>query len=314
MDIAPQMLLFAKVVEDGGFSATARRQGLPPSAISKQISQLEDRLGVRLLNRSTRRMSLTEEGKVFYDRCVEIATKVADAEAAIVSLGSHPQGTLRVASTVAFGKMQLLPLLPLFLEKNPDVRVALELSDRPIDFVAEQVDVAIRFTEQIDDDTLVVRKLAPNRRVFCAAPDYIAAHGIPETPDDLAAHNCLTLSTVARWNDWQFTTPTGPKIYRVKGNFEANSADAVYHATLAGIGISRLSTYLIGPDLRAGRLVRVLPDHADEGSDILAVYSDRRNLSPKVRAFVDHMAESYGDPPPWEWDGAESFGAVAKPD
>jgi len=292
MDIAPQMLLFAKVVEDGGFSATARRQGLTPSAISKQISQLEDRLGVRLLHRSTRRMSLTEEGKVFHARCVEIAARVAEAEAAIISLGSHPQGTLKVAATVAFGKTQLLPLLPAFLERNPDVRVALELTDRPIDLIAEQVDVAIRFTEQIDDDSLVARKLARNRRVCCASPDYVAAHGVPHSPEDLIDHNCLTLSTVSRWNEWQFDTPTGHKVYRVKGNLEVNSADAVYHAALAGIGIARLSTYLIGADLRAGRLVRLLPDYSDEGSAIYAVFADRRNLSPKIRAFVDHMADS----------------------
>ncbi|MDW3204952.1 MAG: LysR family transcriptional regulator [Alphaproteobacteria bacterium] len=300
MDLAPQMLLFAKVVEEGGFSAAARREGLTPSAISKQIGQLEDRLGVRLLHRSTRRMSLTEEGESFYRRCVEIAEKVAEAEAAMVSLGDHPQGTLRVASTVAFGKTQLLPHLPEFMRDNPDVRVVLELSDRPLDLVAEQIDVAIRFTEQIDDDTLVARKLATNRRVCCASPDYINRYGMPESPEDLMRHNCLTLTTVSRWNDWRFDTPDGPKVLKVRGNLEVNSADAVYHAALSGLGIARLSTYLVGPDLKSGRLVRVLPGYSYEGSSILAVYSDRKNLSPKIRAFVDHLAGSYGETPPWE--------------
>lgn len=300
MELAPQMLLFAKVVEEGGFSAAARRQGLTPSAISKQIGQLEDRLGVRLLNRSTRRMSLTEEGHVFYDRCVEIAEKVAEAEKAIVSLGDHPQGTLKVAATVAFGKTRLLPMLPAFLRANPDVRIALELTDRPIDLVAEEVDVAIRFTEQIEDDSVVARKLASNTRVCCAAPAYLAKHGTPAAPEDLTRHNCLTLTTVSRWNEWAFDLPEGRKVMRISGNFEANSADAVYHAALAGIGIARLSTYLIGEDLKAGRLVRVLPDHAYEDSSILAVFSDRRHLSPKIRAFVDHLAEEIGDHPSWE--------------
>lgn len=300
MDLAPQMLLFAKVVEEGGFSAAARREGLTPSAISKQISQLEDRLGVRLLNRSTRGMSLTEEGNTFYKRCVVIAEKIEEAESEIASLSDHPQGTLRLSSTVAFGKTQLLPILPKFLDDNPDIRVALELTDRPVDLVEGQIDVAIRFTEQIDDESLVARKLAKNQRVCCASPDYVRRFGMPATPEDLLRHNCLTLTTVSRWNDWQFPNGTGLKSLRVKGNFEANSADAVYHAALAGVGIARLSTYLVEPDIRAGRLVRVLPDYVYEESEILAVYSDRRNLSPKIRAFVDFLADSFDGAPPWE--------------
>ncbi|MEQ8442249.1 MAG: LysR family transcriptional regulator [Alphaproteobacteria bacterium] len=300
MDLAPQMLLFAKVVEEGGFSAAARREGLTPSAISKQISQLEDRLGVRLLNRSTRGMSLTEEGNTFYKRCVVIAEKIEEAESEIASLSDHPQGTLRLSSTVAFGKTQLLPILPKFLDDNPDIRVALELTDRPVDLVEGQIDVAIRFTEQIDDESLVARKLAKNQRVCCASPDYVRRFGMPVTPEDLLRHNCLTLTTVSRWNDWQFPNGTGLKSLRVKGNFEANSADAVYHAALAGVGIARLSTYLVEPDIRAGRLVRVLPDYVYEESEILAVYSDRRNLSPKIRAFVDFLADSFDGAPPWE--------------
>lgn len=300
MDLAPQMLLFAKVVEEGGFSAAARREGLTPSAISKQISQLEDRLGVRLLNRSTRGMSLTEEGNTFYKRCVVIAEKIEEAESEIASLSDHPQGTLRLSSTVAFGKTQLLPILPKFLDDNPDIRVALELTDRPVDLVEGQIDVAIRFTEQIDDESLVARKLAKNQRVCCASPDYVRRFGMPVTPEDLLRHNCLTLTTVSRWNDWQFPNGAGLKSLRVKGNFEANSADAVYHAALAGVGIARLSTYLVEPDIRAGRLVRVLPDYVYEESEILAVYSDRRNLSPKIRAFVDFLADSFDGAPPWE--------------
>lgn len=300
MEIAPQMLIFAKVVEEGGFSAAARRDGLTPSAISKQIGMLEDRLGVRLLNRSTRKMSLTEEGRVFYDRCVDVANRIAEAENAIVSLGDHPQGTLRVASTVAFGKTQLLPLLRSFLEQNPDLKVSLELTDRHLDLVEEQIDVAIRFSEQVDDENVVARKLATNQRICCAAPDYVEKHGMPMTPDDLMHHNCLTLTSVTRWNDWRFGESGAKSSFQVKGNFEANSADAVYHAALAGIGIARLSTYLVAPDLKSGRLVRVLPDYSQEGSAILAIFSNRRNLSPKIRAFVDYLVDTFRAAPPWD--------------
>ncbi|NMM43814.1 LysR family transcriptional regulator [Rhodospirillaceae bacterium KN72] len=306
MDLAPQMILFAKVVEEGGFSAAARREGLTPSAISKQIGQLEDRLGVRLLHRSTRRMSLTEEGKLFYERCVEISKKVADAEEEIVSLGDHPQGLLRIAATVAFGKTQLLPILTEFLRQNEDVRISLELTDRPIDLVADEVDVAIRFAEQIEDSSSIVRKIANNRRVCCAAPSYVERFGYPETPADLLKHNCLTMTIMSRWNEWELDTPTGRVSYKVSGNFQANSADAVYHAALAGIGIARLSTYLIGEDIAAGRLVRILPDHVFEESSLLAVYSDRHNLAPKTRAFVDYLAKAFSGTPPWE-RGANSL-------
>lgn len=300
MEIASQMILFAHVVEHGSFSASARAFAHTPSSVSKQISQLEDRLGVRLLNRTTRGIALTDDGKAFYVRCAEIASAVAEAESLVVSLGDRPQGTLRLAATVAFAKAHLLPLLPEFLAENDDLKLVLELTDRPVDLAEGEADVAIRFTEQITDPSVVARKLAANRRVICAAPSYLEAHGVPEQPEDLLQHNCLRLSTVSRWNDWEFPGPKGPRVLRVTGNFEANSADAVYHAARAGLGIARLSTYLVGDDIRAGRLVRVLPEYVQETSDILAVYASRRNLPPKVRVFVDFLADRLGPVAPWE--------------
>jgi DNA-binding transcriptional LysR family regulator len=300
MEIANQMILFAHVVEHGSFSASARAFGHTPSSVSKQISQLEDRLGVRLLNRTTRGIALTEHGEAFYQRCAEIAHAVAEAESLVVSLGARPQGTLRVAATVAFAKAHLLPLLPDFLADNDDLRLVLELTDRPIDIAEGEADVAIRFTEQITDPSVVARKLAANRRVICAAPSYLETHGVPEKPEDLLRHNCLRLSTVSRWNDWEFPGPKGPRILHVTGNFEANSADAVYHAVRAGLGVARLSTFLVGDDIRAGRLVRILPEYVQQNADILAVYASRRNLSPKVRVFVDFLADRLGPVPPWE--------------
>jgi len=297
MDLSSQMVLFAKVVECESFSAAARAIGQSPSAVSRQIGHLEDRLGVRLLNRSKHGLSMTEEGQAFHGRCAAVAAQIADAETFAAQMTDHPKGQLRVVSTVAFAKAQLLPLMPGFLADYPDIRLSLELTDRRVDLAAEAIDVAIRFTEQIDDPSVIARRLAGNRRVICAAPSYLARFGTPATPDELAAHNCLRLSTVARWNDWNLG---GGEPDEVRGNFEANSADAIYHAALAGVGIARLSTYLVGEDIRAGRLVRLLPDQPCGESALFAIYSDKRNLSPKVRAFIDFLIEQLGPVPPWE--------------
>jgi DNA-binding transcriptional LysR family regulator len=294
------MVLFAKVVESESFSAAARSLGHSPSAVSRQIGHLEDRIGVRLLNRSKHGLSLTEEGEAFHARCAEVAARISDAEEFAAQMTGHPQGVLRVVSTVAFAKAQLLPLMPDFLADFPDIRLSLELTDRPVDLAAEAVDVAIRFTEQLDDPAVIARRLAGNRRVICAAPEYLARHGTPSTPADLAGHNCLRLSTVARWNDWHLEGPGADALAPIAGNFEANSADAIYHAALAGVGIARLSTYLVGEDLRAGRLVRLLPDQPCGDSELFAIYSDKRNLSPKVRAFIDFLVGRFGPVPPWE--------------
>lgn len=304
MELPSQMVLFAKVVENGSFSAAARSMGQTPSAVSKQIGRLENRLGVRLLNRARQGITLTDEGRAFYERCAEVAANISEAEAMVVSMTAHPQGEFRVAATVAFAKAHLLPILPAFLERNPDLRLSLEVTDRSVDIVEERIDVAIRFSEQIDDPDVVARKLAPNRRVICAAPAYLERFGTPETPEDLSRHNCLRLSTVARWNDWHFGDPETKRTVRLDGNFEANSADAIYHATLAGLGVARLSTYLVGGDICAGRLVRLLPDYVDESSDIVAIYADRRNLAPKIRAFVDYLVDWFGTTPPWERETA----------
>lgn len=302
MDIATQMTIFARAVQEGGFSAAARALDLTPSAVSKQISRLEDRLGVRLLNRTTRHISLTEEGRAFYERCARIVAEIEEAEESVAAQQGRVRGILRVASTVVFAKHHVLPLLPEFLKRYPDLQVSLEVTDRSVDLVEEGVDVAIRFTEQLSDRSLVARRLAVNRRVICAAPSYLQAYGVPQTPKELSTHNCLRLYTVSSFNDWEFEGPNGASIVHVYGNFETNSADALYHAALAGLGVARLSTYVIGPDLKAGRLVRLLPEYVHEKASILAVYPHRRHLSPRVRAFIDFLVEKFTPVPPWELD------------
>lgn len=300
MELSSHMILFARVVEKGSFSAAAREISHSPSAVSKQIAALEDRLGVRLLTRTQQGISLTEEGRIFYDRCSEVAQTVAETQELLESMSESPRGKLRICATVAFGKAQILPILPDFLAQVPDLSIDLELTDRNSDIFTEDIDVGIRFSEQIDSSQVIARKLAPNRRIFVAAPSYIARHGLPKTPADLAEHNCLRLSTVEKWNEWRFGDGSDASKVRVTGNFEANSADAVYHATLAGMGVSRISTYLVNDDIAAGRLIHVLPEHMQTSSAIYAIYPERRNMAPKIRSFLDFLTAHFGKVPPWE--------------
>lgn len=255
---------------------------------------------MRLLQRSTRKVSLTEEGVALHLRCAEIANEVQETEELPRSLSGQPQGTLRIATTVAFGKAQLLPMLSPFLERYPELRVALDLTDRRVDLTESQHDMAIRLSDQIEDATMMARKLATNDRIVCAASAYIREHGAPKTPTDLARHNCLRVSTVDGWNEWHFGHGSDAVSFLAEGNFEANSSDGVYHAALAGIGVARLSTYLVGPDLRSGRLVSLMPERCTEKADVFAVYPSRHNLAPKIRAFIDYLVQCFQPVPPWE--------------
>ena len=306
MDQATEMVIFVRAVEDGSFSAAARSLDLTPSAVSKQIRRLEDRLGVRLFNRTTRRISLTEAGQAYYDRCARIIAEIREAEEAVSSLSRSPRGTLRVSATVSFARVEVLPLINRFLRHYPEVSMDVDLTDRPVDLVEEGVDVAIQWREQMDDPSLIARRLAVNRRIICAAPDYIERHGMPATPEELQQHNCLTLNELSQFNDWEFDDPgRGRRVIHVRGSFRANTADALYEAARAGVGLARLSTWLVAPDVRRGALVPVLPQYRHEQSAYYVVYPHRRHLSPKVRAFVDFLVEDFTPGPPWERDGLE---------
>lgn len=295
MELSSQMLLFARVVDSKSFSAAARDLGQTPSSVSRQMAQLEDKIGVKLLHRSTSGLALTPEGEAFFQRCAEVRDRIADAETFAVSMNEEPRGTLRIAATVAFAKAQLLPVMPAFMECYPELRMQLELTDRPVDLMKGDIDVAIRFTEQLDRESVIARKLAANTRVICASPDYIRKSGMPETAADLPNHNCLQLSTVKSWNDWHLDGYSET----LNGNFSASSADGIYHATLAGLGLARLSLYLVAKDLRTGRLIRVLPDYVHHGSDIVAIYADKRNLAPRIRVFVDFLVEHFKNGRRW---------------
>jgi DNA-binding transcriptional LysR family regulator len=306
MDKAAEMMIFVRAVEEGSFSAAARDLDLTPSAVSKQIRRLEDRLGVRLFNRTTRRISLTEAGQAYYERCTRIVGEIEEAEEAVTSLNENPRGTLRVAATVAFGRVEVLPRINDFLARYPDLNVEFELTDRHVDLVEEGIDVAIQWREQMEDPSLIARKLCVNRRIICATPEYIQRNGMPRTPEELLNHNCLTLYEVSTFNDWEFEDPEkGHRVLHVDGNFRANTADALYEAVLSGAGLARLSTWLVAPDIRAGRLVPVLPEYPHEKSAFYVLYSHRRHLSRKIRTFVDFLVEVFTPVPPWEREGVE---------
>lgn len=306
MDQATEMVIFVRAVEGGSFSAAARSLELTPSAVSKQIRRLEDRLGVRLFNRTTRRIRLTEAGRAYYERCARIIGEIREAEEAVTSLSHSPRGTLRVCATVAFGRVEVLPLINHFLLRYPELGMEVDLTDRPVDLVEEGLDVAIQWREQMDDPSLIARRLAVNRRIICAAPDYLRRHGTPASPEDLQHHNCLTLNEVSQFNDWEFEdAERGRRILHVRGSFRANTADALYEAARAGVGLARLSTWLVASDIRSGALMAVLPEYRHEQSAYYVVYPHRRHLSPKVRAFVDFLVEQFTPVPPWERDGLE---------
>lgn len=313
MDRASEMMIFVRCVDDGSFSAAARALDMTPSAISKQIRRLEDRLGARLFNRTTRRISLTEVGRDFYDRCSRIMVQIEEAEEAVSSLQDQVRGTLRVTATAAFARGEVLPRINRFLSRHPELNLEFELTDRQVDLVDEGVDASIMLQEQVNDPSLVARKLAVNRRIIVASPEYIARNGEPRTPEELLDHNCLTLYNVSRFNDWEFEFDDGsPRVIHVRGNFHSNTASALYEAALAGVGLARLSTWLVAPRIRSGELVQLLPGYTQESSAYYVLFPQGRHLSRKVRAFVDFLVEEFTPLPPWEREDLELVKGVRR--
>lgn len=311
MDELGAMRLFLRVTESGSFSAAGRRLGMAPSSVSRQLGGLEDSLGVRLLNRTTRRLSLTEAGRLYHERAERILADVDEAIAAVAYLHTSPRGLLRINVPLVFGRLHVVPALAAFLRQYPDVRIDLVLTDHFVNLVEEGVDVAIRVGE-LADSSLIAGRLAPNRRVICASPAYIARHGEPKLPDDLSRHHCLVYKMNLANATWRLQGPEGEIGVAVSGPLQANDLGALYAAVLEGLGLGLLPTWLVGDCLRSGELVGVLGDYqaTATGFDtaIHAVFPQARQLSAKVRAFVDFMAARFSPRPPWEAPPATGSG------
>lgn len=294
------MAAFVRVVEAKTFTAAAERLGWSKSVVSRRLSDLEERLGVRLLNRSTRRLSLTEAGQAYYERCTRILADVEETEEAVASLQTEPRGQLRVNAPMTFGIRHLAPAITAFMEAHPRVDVDLVLNDRFVDLIDEGFDLALRIGT-LADSMLVARKLAVCRRVACASPAYIAAHGAPEAPGDLADHDCLIYTNSASPDLWRFVARDGTEsAVRVKGRLRVNNGDALRECAAAGLGIVQLPSFIVADTVAEGRLQPVLCDWRLADTAVHAVYPHNRYLSTKVRAFVDFLAGRFGPEPYWD--------------
>lgn len=297
--------IFARVVSAGSMSAAGRELGLSPAVISKRLRRLEERLGTRLMQRTTRQISLTEAGQGFYERVGGILAGIEEAEAFVSRRSVLAQGVLKLSAPTSFGRMHIAPHINTFMRDNPDLGVNLVLHDEFADIVGDGYDLAIRIAE-LSDSSLVARKLAPVRRILVASPDYLARHGTPVSIDTLEHHICL-----APHNNeaWKLETPKGQIVHRPLGPLQTNSSEVVREAVIGGIGIALRSTWDIGAELADGRLVQVLPEcGGSRNVAIHAVYASRRFLPAKVRVFIDFLAELYG-PTPY-WDKLETSGST----
>jgi DNA-binding transcriptional LysR family regulator len=290
MDRLSAMEAFVRVVEAGSFVAAADRLGISTSSLSRMVADLEQHLGSRLLHRTTRRLSLTESGQAYYERCVTLLADVAEAEAIAGQSAAQARGTVRLTCSYSMAEQTVAPAIAAFVERHPAVKFELIVSDRIVDLVEEGFDLAIR-VGNVGSDRLVARRLGSMQLVLCAAPAYLERHGAPAVPADLPRHNALTYAYSAAPRVWRFHDVAGSAHdVRVAGNLHANSGDALRAAAIAGLGILYEPDFLLASALRAGQLVRLLPDFTGAGGEIWAVYPSRRHLSLKVRLFVDHIA------------------------
>lgn len=306
MERLAEMMTFARVVETRSFSAAARAMNTSKSLVSKQVSQLEEALGVRLLNRTTRSMSLTEIGTAYYEHCARIAQEIDAASATVTQLQAEPRGLLKITAPVIFASMHLAPALQTFLQQHPKVEVELNATDRVVDLVEEGCDLALRITDR-PAPAMVARRIVPVRWATCAAPAYLERHGVPQTPHDLERHNCLVYHGLhSTSHGWRYGGADGKEVMvPVGGNCRVNNSDVLHKMALHGMGIVLFPTYMVGQDIQAGRLREVLAGYVSyPHTQLYATYLPNRYLQPKVRAFIDHLLACFGPQPAWDRQAA----------
>ena len=300
MDRLSAMEAFLRVAEAKSFTAAAERLRLSKSLVSRQVAALETELGVRLLQRTTRSLTLTEAGERYLEASRRILAEVEEAKLLVGSLQASPRGRLSVNAPMSFGFLHLAPALPQFLARYPEVEIEMAMNDRFVDLIEEGFDLAVRIG-RLPDSSLVARKLAPIRRTISASPAYLARHGAPVAPNDLQAHECLCNSNLTRSEEWRFVTKDGrPWHVEVKGRLRVNNGDALRAAALLGLGIVNLPSFIVGGDLQSGALVSLLAEYLPQDAAVYAVYPHSRHLSPKVRAFTEFLAERFGPRPYWD--------------
>jgi DNA-binding transcriptional LysR family regulator len=304
MDRLRAFEVFVTVVNRGGFARAAELLGTSPANVTRYVHELEAHLGTRLLNRTSRTLSLTEGGETLYARCKSILDDVAETEGLVSSATVEPRGRLRINAPVSFGIQYLAPLWPGFMRKYPGIELDVALIDRVVDIVDEGYDLAIRIS-RAGSTSHAARKLATSQNILCASPDYLARCGLPAVPADLMDHRCIGYTYAATGDEWELID-RGGKAHPVKVDchMHTNNGDTARAAALAGEGLIWQPTFLIGDDLRAGRLVRVLPEYRLPEIDILAIYPSRRHLSARVRVMIDFLVEAFGGVAPW--DGARA--------
>ncbi len=294
------MMVFTAVVDAMNMTKAGETLGMSAAVVSKRILNLENRLGVRLLNRSTRRMTTTEEGDVYYHRCKDILEQIENTELALTGMQKQPKGILKVSAPASFGRKHISPVLGKFLSLYPKIDLQLQLTDKVIDIIEQGFDVAIRIG-RLEDSNLVAKKLSPNCRVLCASPAYLRQFGTPQHPNDLADHSCLLFVPIGtNYQTWRFSHNQQTIKVRVKGRIVTNNGEVLRDGVLAGLGIAQKSTWDIGEDIKKGNIIRILDDYSLGQTDIYALYPHRLYMSSKVRVWVDFLAEQFGPTPYWD--------------
>lgn len=301
------MGIFARVAEAKSFSGAARRLGISKSLVSKEVSRLEQALGARLLNRTTRQLSLTEFGSAFYEHCARVVQEAEEAELLVERLHANPRGVLKFTAPVAFATLHIARWLPEFLAQYPEVQIDLTLGDRFFELAEEGYDLAIRIGGDLPPN-IVARPIASINRVVCGTPEYFGEHGVPNAPQDLGAHNCVVYTHANPDSVWHFRASGADIAVPVRGALKVNDDEVAWQAVRAGLGLSLLPTFIVGDDLQSGRLQAVLTEFLPSERNLYALYLPNRHLSAKVRVFIDFLLAKFAPPPYWDRDWLSGVG------